>query len=477
MRFALCLPRDLEPRFEGLAADHGHEISARYADASELASAIRSSQVGLALVATSPRYLSAELLSLADSRGARIIGVATTDADRRYGAALGLLELADAGSEWQVFERMLVGVGLEGVTPDDATGPRRMPVAPAAAGDGVVTNTAGPGRFSAPQPQVHPLPTSPLRPHPAPSADRSALIVVWGPGGAPGRTTTAITIASELASFGNRVVLVDADTHGAAIAPTLGLFDEAPGFAAACRLAAAERFTEEEFHRVAPVHRTRSGEFRVLTGIANASRWPELGADRIRSVLNALRDWNDVIVVDVAASLERDEELISDVTVPRRNAATLTALDEADQVLAVTTADPLGVARLLRALTELESIDGRGGHDDSAAPHPEPSRMAAPVTVVVNRLRSGALGIDAAGEVRRALRRLGGIEHAVLVPYDRAAYDAASLSATPLTDAAPRSAARRALRELVEQQLLPSAPGGAAVRRPWWTRKAASVNG
>lgn len=471
MRFALCLPRDLEPRFEDLATRHGHEITARYAEASELASAISSRHVELALVATSPRYLSAELLSLADSHATRVIGVATTDADRRYGAALGLLELADAGSDWQEFERMLLGVGLDGGGPAEVTGPVRMPVDSAPARDAVTNMVAGPGRLSAAPALAQPLP-SPPQSRPGPEGGRSSVIVVWGPGGAPGRTTTAITVASELASFGHRVVLVDADTHGAAIAPTLGLFDEAPGFAAACRLAAAERFTEEEFYRVAPVHRTRNGEFRVLTGIANASRWPELGADRIRSVLRALRAWNDVIVIDVAASLERDEELISDVAVPRRNAATLTALDEADQVLAVTTADPLGVARLLRALTELETaVDRDDDGGGSAASQP------APVTVVVNRLRTGALGIDAAGEVRRALRRLGGIEHAVLVPYDRAAHDAASLSATPLTDAAPRSSARRALRELVERQLRPSAPGGAAAPRRWWSRRAASASG
>ena len=65
----------------------------------------------------------------------------------------------------------------------------------------------------------------------------SQLLAVWGPTGAPGRTTVAINVASELAELGQSVLLIDADSYGGAIAPTLGLIDDAAGFAAACLLA------------------------------------------------------------------------------------------------------------------------------------------------------------------------------------------------------------------------------------------------
>ncbi len=412
MRFATALPAQLEFRFADDASAHGHEITARCTSAAELRSAISSGAVALAIVASSPRYLTSELLAVADDHGARLVGVAATDDDRRHAASLGLHEVADAASPWSVFESMLSGSATS--ARDDT---------PASSGESEAE----------------------------PEAVRGRVITVWGPGGAPGRTTTAVTIASELAAAGQRVVLVDADTHGAAIAPTLGLLDEAPGLAAACRLAAAQRFTEDEFERIAPVRRTRSGSFRVLTGIARAGRWPELADERVRAVLDALRAWNDWVVVDTAASLERDEELVSDIRTPRRNAATLAALAVADTVVAVCAADTVGVARLLRAHPELLAACGTDR-----------------VLVLANRVRAGSLGIDPAGEVTRALHRLGGIRAPAIVPYDRAACDAASLGAVPLEQAAPRSAARQALRAFIARDLAPGlldAPVGRGSRR------------
>lgn len=61
------------------------------------------------------------------------------------------------------------------------------------------------------------------------------ITVVWGPTGAPGRTTVAVTLAAQLAAGGVRTLLVDLDTWGASVAQVLGLIDEAPGVAAAAR--------------------------------------------------------------------------------------------------------------------------------------------------------------------------------------------------------------------------------------------------
>ena len=148
---------------------------------------------------------------------------------------------------------------------------------------------------------------------------------MWGPAGAPGRTTTAIALAAELAAAGLRVALVDADTIGAAVAPSLGLLDEAPGLAAACRLAAAGALTGAELDRVAQRYRCARGELLVLTGIGRPARWPELSADRVTKVLEQCRSWADHTVVDTGFNLEADEEIVSDLFAPRRNAATLAA--------------------------------------------------------------------------------------------------------------------------------------------------------
>ena len=82
--------------------------------------------------------------------------------------------------------------------------------------------------------------------------------------GAPGRSTIAIELAVELARGGRHVGLVDADTHAPSIALALGLADEGPGFAAACRQAEFGALDARELTRVStPLG--RSG-VQVLTG-------------------------------------------------------------------------------------------------------------------------------------------------------------------------------------------------------------------
>ena len=61
-------------------------------------------------------------------------------------------------------------------------------------------------------------------------------------------------------------------------------------------------------------------------------------------------------VVDTGFALERDEELSYDTMAPRRNGATLSALEAADVVLAVGAADPVGMQRLVRGLGELAEV-------------------------------------------------------------------------------------------------------------------------
>lgn len=262
------------------------------------------------------------------------------------------------------------------------------------------------------------------------------LIVVWGPAGAPGRSTVAIELAVELARGGRHIALVDADTHAPSIAVALGLADEGPGFAAACRQAELGGLDARELTRIsAPLER---GGVDVLTGINRPSRWPELSETRVQQALAHCREWADHTVVDVAAPLERDEEIVSDLAGPRRNAATLAALRSADLVVAVASADPVGVSRFLRGYAELRATVG-----------------GTRVAVVVNRLRPGALGVDARGQVRRALERFGGIDDVWFLPMDPRSTDAALLAGGPIADVAPRSPFTLALRRFVGDAIAP----------------------
>ncbi|MFJ6679938.1 CpaE family protein [Microbacterium sp. NPDC091382] len=284
-----------------------------------------------------------------------------------------------------------------------------------------------------------PMPLAPVEP------TSGRVITVWGAPGAPGRTTLAIEVACALSSPTRRVALIDADAHAPSLALATGLADEGPGFAAACRQAERGALTTAELSRIA----SSVGEIDVLTGLNRPGRWPELSHTRVVAAIDACRSWVDDVVIDTAAPLERDEEIVSDlVDGPRRNAATLASLESADVVLAVVAADPVGVSRFVRAWPDLRAASG-----------------AAPVRVVVNKVRAAALGVDARGQVRRTLERYTGVTDVAFVPWDARGTDAAMLAARPIAHVAPRSAVPTAVRRLVAESLAPREARAATATR------------
>lgn len=388
--FALAMPVNLEDQFAFDAVHHGHEIAVRAVSAPELASRISGAQAEVALVASEARYLTDRLIAACDQAGVRLIAVASNEREQRYASDLGLYDIAAASSGWSAVDTLLTKSQWS------------------SGSESAEHNTLG------------------------------TVIAVWGPGGAPGRTSIAISIAAELAALGYSVALADVDTHGASVAPALGMLDEAPGFAAACRLAATDTLTTDELARIGQRYESPVGGFWVLTGIGRPSRWPELSAERVATTITHCRQWVDYTVLDTSSSLENDEEISSDLFAPRRNAAAATAVRAADHVLAVGGADPVGLSRFLRAHVDLlEAVSTRS------------------VSVVMNKVRASASGMNPRGQITQTLSRFGGIEHPIIVPHDLAAFDGAVLSGKTLVDAAPRSPARVAVRDLVTSRLVP----------------------
>jgi MinD-like ATPase involved in chromosome partitioning or flagellar assembly len=248
------------------------------------------------------------------------------------------------------------------------------------------------------------------------------VIAVWGATGAPGRTVVALNLAAELA-VAARTLLIDADTYGACIAQALGLLDEAPGLAAAARAADQGTLDLAALARVAP--EVTSG-LRVLTGIPRADRWTELRAPSVAHVIAVARELADFVVVDCGFAIEEDEELSYDTLAPRRNAATLSVLEVADQVLVVGSADPIGLQRLVRAVQELAAV---------RAPVPR---------VLVNRVRTTAVGSRPEGRIAEALSRFAGMEDLAYLPWDQVVLDGALLAGQSLLEHAPQSELRRA---------------------------------
>ncbi|WP_345751156.1 AAA family ATPase [Microbacterium rhizophilus] len=362
------------------AGDDGSELAARLVEADTL-------------VLAASGALTAALVGRCDRLGVRIVLLADRPADVRAARAFGLVDPLPAGAPgWRI-------VAAAGDPRVDGADERR---------------------------------------------ERGRVLAVWGPEGAPGRTTIAIELALEHARGGAHVALVDADSHAPSIAIATGLADESPGFAAACRQAEFGLLDAGELLRVSVPLGDPDGRVDVLTGINRASRWPELSGPRVAIALEVMRDWADVVIVDVSSSLEADEEIVSDLDGPRRNAATLSALASADQVVAVGSADPVGLARLVRGYAELRRVVG----------------AATPVRVVINRLRSGPLGIDPRGQVRRALERFSGVTDVSFVPDDRRAADAALLAARPVGEIAGRSGLAQAVRRLAAELAPHEAPRG-----------------
>ena len=391
VRIALAVPSPHNERLALEARRHGHEVVVTATDADDLESALVPARPEVAVVWANERYLSYGVLAECDSRGVRVVAVVSNDVERRYATGIGLYDLVDGAADWHAFASLLPGVDAPGT--------------------------------DVPAPEPH---------------SRGTVIAVWGPAGSPGRTTLAIAIASEIAAAGFTVALGDVDTHSASVAPALGLMDEAPGFAAACRLAGADSLDRAELERIGQRHDAGDSSFWVLTGIGQPSRWPELSAERVLATIDECRRWVDYVVLDTASSLENDEEISSDMFAPRRNAATLTALREADHIVAVASADPVGLARFLRAHGDLADV-----------------AVTLEITVVANKVRSSAIGLGPSAQVTQTLSRFGGIDDPVLVPWDQQAMDAAVLSARTLAEVAPKSPARLAIRRRVADRLLP----------------------
>ncbi|WP_287932454.1 hypothetical protein [Arthrobacter sp.] len=284
-----------------------------------------------------------------------------------------------------------------------------------------------------------------------PAAPR--MFAVWGPIGSPGRTLVAVNMAGELAAEGRRVMLVDADSYGASVAASLGLLDESASFAQACRVADQGLLTVDELARISSEVVCAGGTFSLLTGLTRSDRWPELRAAAVERVLEAALSLVDTVVVDCGFCLETDEELSYDTVAPRRNAATLAALAQADTVFAVGSADAVGIPRLIRALADL----------------PE-ACAGADIKVVLNKVRKRAAGGSPVKAVEDAWRRFGPvlpISH--VLPWEPHVPARALLEGRLLQELAPDSPLRLAIRDMCCALVQGNARTAvsSATARPW----------
>ncbi len=340
--------------------------------------------------------------------------------ERTTYADLGAMPVVRGADPLPAIEALAAGVPAR--VPDPAVGSVDT-MAPDTVPDAMADDPTGPGEL-VPEPSAEGS-------EPAPHGERepARMVVVTGAPGSPGRTTLAVTLADELAAARNEVVLVDADLWGGAIAQTLGLVADTAGLSAAVRSADRGSLDRAALERLlVPV----GDRLRVLTGLARAARWREIGPESLEVVLAELRSRVDWVVVE-APVLVPDDEAGFDFG-PGRNAVAHALYAGADELLVVGAAEPIGLERLVQALLDLDDIPGL------------PDRRT-----VVNRLRLSAAGPHPELSVAEALHRFAGVAEPVLVPDDRALADRALLTASTWRNAGPMSPARVAVRDLARR--------------------------
>lgn len=416
-----------------LGSAAGLDLVRRCADLAEVVSVAAAGRAQVALISVDLPGLDRSVLSDLAGYGVRVVGVHVDEADERTLREWGVPWLVpEHADEAEVLDRVRAAAASEIAVPT------RKPGDPLSAETVGVTDNGGDRSAASDQPAAADESDPNDRDEPG------KVIVVWGTGGAPGRSVLAAGLAAELAAAGEATLLVDADTYGACQAQMFGILDEAPGIAAAARLAEAGRLDTVSLGGVAPLI---SDRLRVLTGLPRADRWPEIRSAALERVVEVARSMHRWTIIDVAAPTDLDEELSYDTLAPQRNMATRAVLDAADEVIVVASGDPIGLGRLVQALDQLTDFG------------------PATRTVVVNKVRASAAGRHPEDQITEALHRFSGVTP-VLLPDDRDALDAALLAGRTVTEVSPSAPLSRAIRDLANQRLgLPSTGRSGSRRR------------
>ena len=293
------------------AASCNLEVRRRCLDAADLLGACLGGPGLVAVITAGLPRLSPDVVDRLRAAGSRVIAIALTPSDRV----------------------VLEGLGL-GVIIDSVGDPDSLLSALARA---IQVNDDLPGVWSLQR----------STPDLAMEHDGGRVIAVWGPAGAPGRTTTALVLAKSLSEQA-RTVIIDIDTAAPSVALHLGLTDDLSGLIVACRHAEAGSLTSRALN--ASMSQI-SAQYFALTGISHARRWAELRPAALVRVLEKVRAEFGYAVIDLGAAFD-----LGAIGNPSPVDVTQAALGAADLVVAVCQAEPLGVARFLADLPALAAL-------------------------------------------------------------------------------------------------------------------------
>lgn len=185
------------------------------------------------------------------------------------------------------------------------------------------------------------------------SVPKGFLIAVAGFGGSCGRTTAVKELGWQFSKLGARSCIVDADTYGPSLDQELGYEPNQNGLLEICRSIERRSSSIETHFNMLP---TISENLSLVAGLPRISRWTDLRVATLRELWRRSRDTFDVVLADVGAVLEIDHSLMHETSLPRRHAASLTALESAQVAIICARADSVGIARLVRGYLEFHEL-------------------------------------------------------------------------------------------------------------------------
>ncbi len=258
----------------------------------------------------------------------------------------------------------------------------------------------------------------------SPKASSSPVVIaVTSPHGSAGKTTVAINIALELAAQKARVLLIDGDIQGPAVANHFALTQQPAGLQAALRIASQKRFDLEQLERLS--FQFQRSTLRIMPGSQNFPSQP-FDQESLANLLETARSSYEFTVIDLG-SLSAD-------AIGTQSELTNNIISLADRAIVVCLADPIGIFRLLG----IENLIASSSH---------------PVDLVMNRVRNSVIA-SARREIAITLQRLSTLEPKAYLPDDPQHIDQAVRTGVPATSLSRSGSFRQALTGFVRTELL-----------------------
>jgi MinD-like ATPase involved in chromosome partitioning or flagellar assembly len=249
------------------------------------------------------------------------------------------------------------------------------------------------------------------------------VIAITSPYGSTGKTTVAINIALEIAAEKARVLLIDGDTRGPAVANHFLLSEQPAGLAAALRIATQQRFDLDQLERLS--FQFQKSTLRIMPGSQDLPL-QAIDESAIAMLLDTARSGFEYTVIDLGCLNPNSES--------RQDFLTSSILSLADRTVLVCLADPIGIFRLLSAEESITALP--------SAPD-----------LVMNRVRNSVIA-SARREIGITLQRLSSLEPKAFLPDDPVHIDQAVRTGVPATSLSRSGSFRQSLTGFVRAELL-----------------------